>query len=248
MPTLRGDIEFLKNKSKQVFGTGRNIVSNTLSNTRQSSIVKTVEFGAFNWLRVFGAIMIALFFLIIFSAWHSESGIWVVLFIFLLAYGFFFRGDEKRSGGITGFLFNGFLGIITTLFAVVTGFFTAVFEIIKDIFIGATDTGGGLIGWIIDLVKDIGSDVVSFATEITLMIVGIVKELFEMIRDICVDIVVSLFNVVREVTIDVSIGLGTALYEISTDIITSIIDAIKEIFSSFGEMLTDMVTFNKKES
>lgn len=259
MPTPREDFEFLKNQGKRVLGFGRDFVGNTLSDTKKSRTIKAIEFGAFNWLRVLGAIAITLVFLIVFSAWRSEAGLWVVLLIFLLAYGFFFRGDDKRKGGVTGFLFDGSMGIITAIIAVVTGFFTGVFEFFKDLFLGATDTGTGLIGWVIDIVKDLWGDIVTFGTEIVMMGVGLGKDLFEIGKTIITDIGLALIGAGRDVAtdlitsgrelvVDLATSIGTALREIIVDIFGAAIGVVQEIFSSFGAMLADMVTFTKKES
>ena len=259
MPTLRGDLEFIKNESKKALGFSRSYITGTLDDNRKKRIVKAIEFGPDNWLRVAGVIIVVLFFLFTFSLWRSEGALWVLLIIALLVYGFFFRGDEKRSGGVTGFLFNGLMGIITAIIGVVTGFFTGVFEFFKDLFLGATDTGTGLVGWMIDVIKGLWGDIVAFGTEIILMGVGLGKDLFEIGKTISIDIgqaligagrdiVTDLAISIRDLSMDLVIGIGTALREIIVDIVGAAIGVVQEIFSSFGAMLTDMVTFNKKES
>lgn len=248
MPTLRGDIEFLKNKSKQALGAGRDFVAGSLADTRKSRTMQAVEFGLFNWLRVLGVIIITMFFLVIFSAWKSESGLWIVLLVFFLAYGLFFRGDEKRNGGVTGFLFNGLLGIFSALFAIVTGFFTGVVEILKNIFLGVADTGEGLVGWMLGIIKEVWMDMIALLVDILEMIKELIFDLFFTAREIVTEITVSLFTAAQEIVIDIAIGIVTAFREIITDVVTAISDAIREIWSSFIEMITDMVTFDKKES
>jgi hypothetical protein len=178
----------LKNEGKKALGFSRDYVINNINDNRKARVIKAIEFGPDNWLRVVGAIIIALFFLITFSMWRSEGAIWMVLIILLLAYGFFFRGDDKRKGGITGFLFDSVSGVISGLIAVVVGFFTAVFGFIQETLLGAADVGGGILGFVIDLIKGIWADIVAFGTDIVMLGVGLITDLFGIVRSILTDL------------------------------------------------------------
>lgn len=251
MPTLRGDLEFIKNEGKKALGFSRGYVSGYVADRRKTTIVNALEFGPFNGLRLLAVIAITLFFLVSFSLWKTEGSLWVVLIIFLLAYGLIFRNVEKQNTGIGATIFGFFFGIIVAGVDIIKSITVSIFEIGKEIVV---DTALWL--WqftqeifvdVLDLAKDLLMNAGEITKDITLetweLAKSIITDGFTMIWEIITDILSGLWDMTK----DIVTGIGTGFIEVIKEMATAFGEMIKDIFSSFGAMITDMLTFSKKE-
>ncbi len=251
MPTLRGDLEFIKNEGKKALGFSRGYVSGYVADRKKTTIVKALEFGPFNGLRLLAVIAITLFFLVSFSLWKTEGSLWVVLIIFLIVYGLLFRNVEKENTEIAATIFGFFFGIIIAGVDIIKSIAVSIFEIGKDI---VFDTALWL--WqftqeismdILDLVKDLLMSAGEIIKDSTLEIWELAKSIttdgFTMIWEIITDILSGLWDMTK----DIATGIGTGFIEVIKEMATAFGEMIKDIFSSFGAMITDMLTFSKKE-
>jgi hypothetical protein len=237
MPTLRGDLEFLKNEGKKALGFSRGYVSDFVKDQKKTKIVKAIEYGPFNGLRLLLVIMGTISMVILFSLWRTEGSFWVALLIFLLLYGFVFKSVDGHNSGITGSILGFFGDVLAALIDIITGFGVAFFESLKELVID-------IAGWLWQIVKDISVDFLDLIKDFFLMMkeigVGILTDIGVMMKDIATDVLAMMKEII--------VGLGVMSIEIIKEIITSCIEVVKDIFSSFGEMITDMLTFTKKES
>ncbi len=133
MSTLQRGLTYIRSQGGKILSVGKNLTASTFSDTKESQIIKILEFGLFNWMRVFGVVIGIIFFLVIFTPRFSEGTFWLVFFLALLLYGFLFRNVEKRSGGIAGFFFTLTTDVIMSFFVIATDILNIIIDIVKDI-------------------------------------------------------------------------------------------------------------------
>lgn len=204
MPTLRGDIEYLKNQGKKITSAGGGFVANAISGTKESQTIKALEFGLFNWLRVLGVIIGIIIFLTVFTPRFSEGTFWIILLLFLVLYGFFFRDVEKRNGGVTGFSFTLVSDIITIIFSIITGMATMIFELGKNIGNSLIDIGKDLLNIIREIISEIAKDIFDFFQDFVKSILDLFVELITEIVSLCKEIVISIISMIGEFIKEIS--------------------------------------------
>ena len=115
-PTLKGDLEFIKSEIFKGIGWLRKYFKDKSDDNKKDRIVKLLEFGPFNGLKLLVVVIITLIFLFSFSLYRSEATFWVLFFIFIVCYDLFFG-----KGWVI---------------PIINEFLTVLYNILKDLVVG----------------------------------------------------------------------------------------------------------------
>jgi hypothetical protein len=203
-------------------GAVQKTATDTFSARKKKTIMSALEFGPENGFKLLGVVIVVITLAVLFSFFRSESGLWVMLIIFVILYDIFFS-----KGWIAPAVLGIFSGVLETFIDIGKGILMAVFDIGKDLLMTMYDIGMSIGRDLYDFAKSLIADSVGFIQEIGADIVALAIDIVGIAREIVTDMVTAVLDIVRDIVTSVFAAVG----EIVRDIVSGMGDLVKDIFS-----------------
>jgi hypothetical protein len=192
-------------------GAAQKTATETFSARKKKTIMSALEFGPENGLKLLGVIVAIIILAIFFSLLHSESGMWILLFIFIILYDLVFS-----KGWIVPTILDILRSTLEILLDIGKGIVTVMIDIGMTIGIDLFNFGKELVMEGFDFLRGFGTDILLIGVDI----IGIARE-------IVTDIMIISIDIAR----DIVSGIFGAMSEIIRDTLSGISDMVKDIFS-----------------
>jgi hypothetical protein len=169
-PKIEDDIKFLWGEIKLGLGFLHGFFKDKADDDAKKRKVAIIEYGPFNSIKLFIAIIITAIFFIHFQLWRFEATLWATLIIGIVLYDIILQ---------KGWIYPLFVDIATVMYEwgkdLILWMFPAIWELGSDILQWAWETVRDVTLWAFSVVQEIFKDITDFIFD---TITGIFNDIF----------------------------------------------------------------------